>query len=77
MGSLLRCVITVVAALGLENIAVVATKDAVLVAPMDKAEAVRDTVVGPVTPEVPASILQRHSAATLFLDSPAAARLPR
>ena len=42
-----------------------------------KAEAVRDTVAGPVTPEVPASILQRHSAATLFLDSPAAARLPR
>ena len=33
-----------VAALGLENIAVVATKDAVLVTPMDKAEAVRDVV---------------------------------
>ena len=33
-----------VAALGLENIAVVATKDAVLVAPMDKAEAVHDVV---------------------------------
>ncbi|MDA0229667.1 MAG: mannose-1-phosphate guanylyltransferase/mannose-6-phosphate isomerase [Proteobacteria bacterium] len=33
-----------VAALGLENIAVVATKDAILVAPMDKAEAVRDVV---------------------------------
>lgn len=33
-----------VAALGLDNIAVVATKDAILVAPMDKAEAVRDVV---------------------------------
>jgi mannose-1-phosphate guanylyltransferase/mannose-6-phosphate isomerase len=33
-----------VAALGLENIAVVATKDAILVAPMDRAEAVRDVV---------------------------------
>ena len=33
-----------VAALGLENIAVVATKDAIFVAPMDRAEAVRDLV---------------------------------
>ena len=33
-----------VAALGLENIVLVATKDAVLVAPMDKAEAVREVV---------------------------------
>ena len=33
-----------VAALGLENIAVVATKDAIFVAPMDKVEAVRDLV---------------------------------
>ena len=33
-----------VAALGLNNIAVVATKDAILVAPKDKAEAVKDVV---------------------------------
>jgi len=33
-----------IAALGLDNIAVVATKDAILVTPMEKAEAVRDVV---------------------------------
>ena len=41
-----------------------------------KARAVLATVEGPVTPLVPASILQRHPAATLFLD-PAAASLLR
>ena len=39
-----------------------------------KAEAVRNTVEGPVTPEVPASIMQRHADCTLCLD-PAAASL--
>ena len=43
-GSYMRSDGPLVAALGLENIAVVATKDAVLVAPKDKAEAVRDVV---------------------------------
>jgi glucosamine-6-phosphate deaminase len=33
-----------------------------------KAEAVRDTLEGPVTPMVPASILRRHPACHLFLD---------
>lgn len=41
-----------------------------------KASAVKASVEGPVTPLVPASILQRHAAATLFLD-PAAASLLR
>jgi glucosamine-6-phosphate deaminase len=40
-----------------------------------KAEAVRGAVEGPVTPDVPASILQRHAECHLFLDPPAAARL--
>ncbi len=40
-----------------------------------KAEAVRNSVEGEVTPRVPASILQRHSACTLFLDPPAASLL--
>jgi len=40
-----------------------------------KAEAVRATVEGPVTPLVPASILQRHPAATLLLDRASASRL--
>lgn len=39
-----------------------------------KAEAVRGTIEGPVTPMVPASILQRHAGATLHLD-PASASL--
>lgn len=40
-----------------------------------KAEAVRKTVTGPVTPEVPASILQQHSDVHLLLDKAAASRL--
>lgn len=40
-----------------------------------KSEAVGKAVEGPVTPEVPASILQQHKATTLFLDRPAASRL--
>lgn len=41
-----------------------------------KAEAVRNAVEGEVTPQVPASILQRHPNCTLFLDEPAASLLP-
>ena len=40
-----------------------------------KATAVRNTVEGPVTPDVPASILQQHAAATIYLDKPAASQL--
>jgi glucosamine-6-phosphate deaminase len=40
-----------------------------------KADAVRASVEGPVTPEVPASILQQHGNVTLHLDPPSAARL--
>jgi glucosamine-6-phosphate deaminase len=40
-----------------------------------KAEAVRAAVRGPVTPHVPASILQCHDRATLYLDEPAASLL--
>ena len=40
-----------------------------------KAKAVQGTVEGPVTNEVPASILQQHAAATLYLDEPAASLL--
>ena len=40
-----------------------------------KAEAVQRTVEGPVTPQVPASSLQKHPAVALFLDHPAAALL--
>jgi len=40
-----------------------------------KAEAVRDAIEGGVTPDVPASILQRHLAATVYLDKPSASKL--
>jgi glucosamine-6-phosphate deaminase len=40
-----------------------------------KAEAVKNTVKGPITNKVPASILQRHESLTLYLDTPAASLL--
>jgi len=40
-----------------------------------KAEAVRNSVEGDVTPKVPASILQQHKRCTLFLDEASAALL--
>lgn len=40
-----------------------------------KAKAVRNTVEGPVTPQVPASILQQHACCTLFLDAQSASLL--
>ena len=40
-----------------------------------KAEAVRAAIEGTVTPLVPASILQQHSHATMYLDEPAASLL--
>lgn len=40
-----------------------------------KAAAVRDSLTGPVTNTVPASILQQHDAAVVFLDKPAASLL--
>lgn len=40
-----------------------------------KAEAVRNTVEGPVTPRCPASILQQHENCSIFLDEQAASRL--
>ena len=40
-----------------------------------KAEAVRAAIDGPVTPEIPASILQTHPSASVYLDPPAASLL--
>lgn len=40
-----------------------------------KAAAVRDSVEGPITPMVPASILQQHPRTSLYLDEPAASSL--
>ncbi|MGA2498673.1 MAG: glucosamine-6-phosphate deaminase [Tepidisphaeraceae bacterium] len=40
-----------------------------------KAEAVRAAIDGPVSPEIPASILQTHPSASVYLDPPAASLL--
>jgi glucosamine-6-phosphate deaminase len=40
-----------------------------------KAKAVQGAIEGPVTPQVPASILQQHEKATIYLDKPAASLL--
>jgi glucosamine-6-phosphate deaminase len=42
-----------------------------------KAEAVRNTVEGDVSPSVPASILQRHKQCTIYLDVAAASKLKK
>jgi len=42
-----------------------------------KAAAVQKTVEGPVTPMVPASIMQQHADVTLYLDAPAASLLKK
>ncbi len=40
-----------------------------------KADAVAQALEGPLTPQLPASILRNHGATTLYLDEPAASRL--
>jgi glucosamine-6-phosphate deaminase len=40
-----------------------------------KSLAVKNTIQGRVTPDVPASILQQHSDTTIYLDEPAASKL--
>ena len=42
-----------------------------------KAQAVRDCLEGPVSPQHPASILQRHPGTTVYLDAPSAALLTK
>ena len=48
----------------------------VLVPEMRKADAVRQSLLGPITPDVPASILRRTPHAHLYLDSDSASLLP-
>ena len=55
---------------------IMAAKRIILLAFGDaKAEAIRQTVNGPVTLEVPGSVLQRHPDVTVVLDEAAAGRL--
>ena len=54
-----------------------AKKILVVVSGEDKAEIVKKAFFGPVTPEVPASILQFHPNVTIVVDEAAASKLPR
>lgn len=54
-----------------------AKKIVVVVSGADKADIVRDAFFGPVTPHVPASILQMHGDVTLVGDEAALAKIPR
>lgn len=55
---------------------IMAARQIVLIATgINKAQAVHDMIKGPISPKVPASILQMHPAITVFLDSAAASML--
>lgn len=54
-----------------------ARKILIIVSGEDKAEIVRDAFFGPVTPKVPASILQMHPDVTLVADAAALSKIPR
>ena len=54
-----------------------AKKILIIVSGEDKADIVRDAFFGPVTPRVPASILQMHSDVTLVADEAALSKIPR
>lgn len=43
----------------------------------NKAQAIHDTVCGPITPQCPASVLQLHQNVTIFADEEAASLLPK
>ncbi len=52
-----------------------ARKIVVVVSGADKADILKKVVEGPITPEVPASILQLHPDVTIVADEAAAAKL--
>lgn len=57
---------------------IMSAKKVVLIATGEKkAEAVRNMIEGPVTPQVPASILQKHGDVVIFLDEKAASLLKK
>lgn len=60
--------------MGIKNI-MQSKKILLLAAGEDKADAIEKTVKGNITPEVPSSILQLHSNATLIIDKQAASKL--
>lgn len=53
-----------------------AKKNLIVASGEDKAEIVRDAFFGPITPKVPASVLQLHNDVTLVADEAALSKLP-
>ena len=60
--------------MGIQNI-MLARKIVVIVSGADKADILKKVVEGPITPQVPASILQLHPDVTIIADADAAAKL--
>lgn len=60
--------------MGIQNI-MLARKIVVVVSGADKAEILKKVVEGPITPQVPASILQLHPDVTIIADADAASKL--
>ncbi|PKM99177.1 MAG: glucosamine-6-phosphate deaminase [Elusimicrobia bacterium HGW-Elusimicrobia-2] len=65
-------------ALSMGNGTIMEAKEIILIADKEsKAEAILKSVEGPVTEDVPASLLQKHTNCTFILDSAAAAKLKK
>lgn len=60
--------------MGIQNI-MQARKILVVVSGADKAEILKKVVQGPITPQVPASILQLHSDVTIIADEAALSQM--
>ena len=54
-----------------------ARKILIIVSGEDKSEIVRDAFFGPITPQVPASILQLHPDVSLVADEAALSKIPQ
>ena len=62
--------------MGIKTI-MMAKKILIVVSGEDKAETVKNAFFGPVTPEVPASILQLHNDVVIVGDKAALSKIPR
>ena len=60
--------------MGIQNI-MLARKIVVVVSGADKADILKKVVEGPITPQVPASVLQLHPDVTIVADEAAASKL--
>ncbi len=63
-------------AAGMRKVIMQARKILMIVSGADKAQIVKDAFFGPITPKVPASVLQLHNDATLVGDEEALSLIP-